>query len=297
MAEMPADRPTQWSYEEAFSRNIGWVTEPEQQTLRTKRIAIAGMGGVGGEHLLTLARLGVGRFNISDFDVFEVANFNRQAGATVSHVGQSKVDVMEGMARDINPALDVRRFPDGISPDNLDAFLDGVDVYVDSMDFFAIDVRRRLFAACAERAIPAITAAPLGMGAALLCFLPGGMTFEEYFQVKGHDEPEQLLRFLVGLAPARVHMGYLVVPESIDLPNHRGPSTPIAVHMCASVAAGQVLKVLLPRGRVPAAPWGLQFDAYRNKLTRTWRPGGNAHPIQRLALALGRRKFLAALSA
>ena len=79
-----------FNYSEAFSRNIGWITEAEQQTLRNKRIAIAGMGGVGGSHLLTLTRLGVGNFNIADFDKFELANFNRQMGATVSHIDQEK---------------------------------------------------------------------------------------------------------------------------------------------------------------------------------------------------------------
>jgi tRNA A37 threonylcarbamoyladenosine dehydratase len=55
-------------YEQAFSRNIGWVTPAEQQLLRGKRVAIAGGGGVGGVHLLTLARLGVSNFHIADFD-------------------------------------------------------------------------------------------------------------------------------------------------------------------------------------------------------------------------------------
>ena len=56
-----------FDYDVAYSRNIGWVTEEEQQTLKSKRIAIAGMGGVGGEHLLTLIRLGITKFNLSDF--------------------------------------------------------------------------------------------------------------------------------------------------------------------------------------------------------------------------------------
>src|ERR1035437_5901671 len=47
-----------FDYDKAFSRNIGWVTEQKQALLRNKRIAIAGMGGVGGSHLLTLGRLG-----------------------------------------------------------------------------------------------------------------------------------------------------------------------------------------------------------------------------------------------
>lgn len=56
-----------FDYHQAFSRNIGWVTEKEQQQLRGAKVAIAGAGGV---HLLTLSRLGVGRFNIADFDTF-----------------------------------------------------------------------------------------------------------------------------------------------------------------------------------------------------------------------------------
>ena len=61
-----------FNYGEAFSRNIGWVTDDEQEQLRRKRVAIAGLGGVGGSHLLTLTRLGIGAFNISDLDEFEL---------------------------------------------------------------------------------------------------------------------------------------------------------------------------------------------------------------------------------
>ena len=73
-----------FNYEKAFSRNIGWLTEDEQRILRTKRIAIAGMGGVGGFHLLTLARLGIEKFNIADFDVFEKLAAPMPSGATVT---------------------------------------------------------------------------------------------------------------------------------------------------------------------------------------------------------------------
>src|SRR6478672_10080770 len=92
-----------FNYRQAFARNIGWVTEDEQALLRGKRVAIAGGGGVGGVHLLTLARLGVGAFHIADLDRFELANFNRQVGATIGTLGRSKVDVLAEMAADINP--------------------------------------------------------------------------------------------------------------------------------------------------------------------------------------------------
>src|SRR6266545_3250832 len=106
---------SRFTYEQAFSRNIGWVTAAEQAVLRGKRVAVAGLGGVGGSHLLTLARLGIGAFHIADFDTFELPNFNRQTGALISTLGRPKVKVLAEMAKDINPEVDIQIFPDGVS--------------------------------------------------------------------------------------------------------------------------------------------------------------------------------------
>jgi molybdopterin/thiamine biosynthesis adenylyltransferase len=280
-----------FDYNEAFSRNIGWVTETEQQRLRHCRVAIAGLGGVGGNHLLTLARLGIGAFHLADFDEFSVANFNRQAGAGMSTVGASKLAVMEAMARDIQPDMQLRLFPQGVTSENLDDFLQGVDLYVDSLDFFAFDTRRAVFAACERKGIPAITAAPLGMGVAFLAFMPGKMGFESFFQMEGHSHLEQGLRFLLGLAPARLQVGYLVDPSRVRLDLQQGPSTAMACMLCAGFAGTQALKILLGRPGVPAAPRGCHFDAYTGQLARTWLVGGNRNPLQQLKLAIGRRQL------
>ncbi|MBT9589884.1 MAG: ThiF family adenylyltransferase [Thiobacillus sp.] len=280
-----------FDFKEAFSRNIGWLTPSEQESLRHKRIAIAGLGGVGGVHLLTLCRLGIGKFHLADFDTFDLANFNRQAGATVSTLGQKKLEVMMRQAHDINPELELAGFSDGVGPDNVDAFLEGVDLYIDGLDFFAFKARQMVFAACAAKGIPAITAAPLGMGAAVLNFLPGSMRFDDYFRLSGCPEAEKPLRFLMGLAPSRLQMGYLVDPSTVDLANRKGPSTIMACQLCAGVAATEALKILLGRGGVRTAPKGYHFDAYRNKLVRTWRPGGNRNPLQRILIALAKRKL------
>lgn len=280
-----------FAYDAAFSRNIGWVTELEQAALRAKRVAIAGMGGVGGGHLLTLTRLGIGGFSIADFDTFAIANFNRQAGAMVSSLGRAKVDVLAAMARDINPECDLRLFPQGVSVGNLDDFLNSADLYVDALDFFAFEARRAVFAACHRLGIPAVTAAPLGIGAAVLVFLPGQMSFEEYFRLDGCDEEEMALRFLVGLSPAMLQFGYLADSTRVNLAERRGPSTVAACQLCAGVTGTEALKILLGRSGVRAAPHGYQFDAYRNRLARTWRPGGNRNPLQRIALWVARRQL------
>ncbi len=284
-------RSDAFDYNTAFSRNLGWLTEAEQSALAGKRVAIAGLGGVGGSHLLTAVRLGITRFTISDPDDFELVNFNRQTGASLRHVGRSKIEVLAELALDINPALDLIAIPEGVSASNIERFLDGADVYLDGLDFFAVEARRLVFAGCAERGVPAVTAAPLGMGAALLNFLPGGMTFEQYFRLEGQTEDEQLIRFLLGLSPAMLQMPYLVDPTRVDLKAHTGPSTAMACELCAGIAVSQVFKILVGRGPLLAAPWGLQFDAFRNRMTRTWRPGGNRNPLQRLGLAVARRRL------
>src|SRR5690606_35624512 len=105
-----------------------------------------GLGGVGGIHLMNLARIGVGRFHIADFDQFEIANFNRQMGASTSTLGQKKVGVMKSLALDLNPHLEIKTFDAGLNDSNLEAFFEGVDLYVDGLDFFCIEIRRKAFA-------------------------------------------------------------------------------------------------------------------------------------------------------
>lgn len=273
-----------FEYRNAFSRNIGWVSEEEQQRLKSKRIAIAGAGGVGGEHLITMARLGINNFNISDFDSFEVHNFNRQAGAFMSTIGRPKCEVMEEIVRDINPEVKISSFPEGINESNVDEFLDEVDLYIDSLDFFALDARKLVFRKCEEKQIPLITAAPIGMGVAFLCFMPGKMSFEQYFCFGGYNKQQQLVRFLVGLSPSMLQKPYLVVPQKADFKAETGPSVPMAVKLCAGLAGSYALKILLNRGKVLSAPYGLHFDAYRNKLKKTYLPFGNKGVFQRLKI-------------
>jgi hypothetical protein len=131
----------------------------------------------------------------------------------------------------------------------------------------------------------------------VLNFMPGKMTFEEYFQWGDLPELDKAIRFVIGLAPAGLHRPYLVVPEAVNFAERRGPSTFMACQLCAGVAATEALKILLGRGEVRAAPHGMQFDAYRNKFTRTWRPGGNRNPLHRLMIAIATRQMRKQLGA
>ncbi len=278
-----------WSYDEAFARNLGLLTPAEQDVLRRSRVAIAGLGGVGGIHLVTLARLGIGSFHIADPETFDVANFNRQYGATVATLGRGKAEVMAEVARSINPEADLRVFPEPVTPANVAEFLDGCQVYVDGIDFFAMAGRRLLFGEARRRGAWGVTAGPLGFSTAWLTFSPTGMSFDDYFDLNDSMSLlDQLVAFAVGLAPGATHRAYMDLGK-VDPATHRGPSAGLACHLCSGVAAAEVLKILLGREPVRPVPYYFQFDAYRQLLRKGRLIGGNRHPAQRLKRWLVRR--------
>lgn len=275
-----------FDYASAFSRNLGWITPDEQKKLKNSRVAIAGMGGVGGIHLLTLTRLGIGQFNIADFDIFEIQNFNRQAGADITTIGKDKVEVMRGRALNINPELQINAFDQGVTEQNIDDFLKDVDIYVDGLDIFVLDMREKLFKACAERGIITISVGPIGMGSAMICFVPGGMTFESYFGFQNKSPFEKYCRFVLGIAPSFLHLKSLVDRSYANAHQKKAPSLPMGCELAAGVMGTEVLKHLLKRGDRLTAPRSYQFDAATYRLRKSWIPFGHHNPIFRIKLLI-----------
>lgn len=275
---------------EAFSRNVGLIALAEQIELSEKRVALPGLGGVGGVHLITLVRTGIGRFNIADLDEFELANTNRQYGASVPHLGRSKIDVMEEQAKSINPFLQINKFSSGINPGNVEEFLTDVDLVIDSIDAFEFDTRRLIFNEARKRGIPVVTAGPLGFSTALLVFDPAGaMGFDEYFNITDTDPAMQkLASFVVGLSP---NLGFTKYMAPVNARKRKAASLGLACQLCAGAAAAEAVRILLGRGKIYTVPHYGRFDPYARRYYRGYMPLGNKNPWQRLKIALVQKKF------
>jgi molybdopterin/thiamine biosynthesis adenylyltransferase/nitroreductase len=279
--------------DQAFSRNHGLLTIDEQDVLSRAIVAIPGMGGVGGQHLISLVRTGFSHFRLADPDSFELVNINRQFGATALSRGRSKLEVMSEQARSINPHVRIDSYPEGVTVENLDTFLRGADVVMDSLDFFAFHIRRKLFMRARELGIPVVTAGPLGFSTALLVFTPGGMSFDEYFDIReGMSDEECYLRFAMGLSPRGLHFRY-IDRSRVSLKRRKGPSSYIACQACACVAGMEAVRLVLGRPGVRPVPAYLQFDAYLAKFCAGRLLWGNRNPLQRLKLAIARKFLLA----
>lgn len=267
-------------YQEAFRRNAGVVGDTTQAKLHSAHVAIAGLGGVGGIYATSLARLGVGNFTIADADVFEVVNMNRQAGASVTAVGKQKTVVTEQMIKDINPYANVRVFS-AVTEENVEEFLRDADIVLDGIDFFNIEARRLLFRTARDQRIPALTAAPIGFGSALLVFDPQGMSFDDYFAFTDTmTEKEQLVSFAIGLSPSLLHRSYYA-PKTLNLDTKQAPSCVGGTLACATWVVSEVHRII-SGAPYEAAPVSFQFDPFVKKFKRAHLLGGNRNPIQRI---------------
>lgn len=118
-----------------FSRTQLLLGRPAIDTLAGSRVAVFGVGGVGGYVVEVLARSGVGAIDIIDDDRVCLTNVNRQILATVKTVGKHKVDVAEERIHDINPRCIVRKYKTFYLPDEANKFdFENYDYVVDCID-------------------------------------------------------------------------------------------------------------------------------------------------------------------
>lgn len=259
---------TGFDYETAFVRNLGILSEKEQERLRGTRVALAGMGGVGGIYALALARMGFGRFCVADGDRFELANFNRQMGADAATLGRNKAEVVAERIHAINPEAEIEVFDRHLDESNIGTFLRDAAVAVDGIETFAVGAHRLIARETRRRSQPLVMAAPLGFSAAMLCFDPQGMAVDDYFNWRdGQTNAEQVVHFAMGLAPAGMHVDQIDFAR-VDIARRIGPSNIAACLLCAGLVATETVRLVLDRPGTRFAPSYVQFDGMTQRLRR-----------------------------
>ena len=121
--------------QEQFSRTALLLGDSGIARLNNARVAVFGIGGVGGYAVEALARSGIGALDLIDHDTVSLSNINRQIIATHDTVGRRKVDVAKERILSINPDCCVRTFPVFFLPDTVDTFdFSQYDYVVDAID-------------------------------------------------------------------------------------------------------------------------------------------------------------------
>lgn len=280
------------NYYDSFSRNIGVVTENEQEQLLKATVAIAGLGGIGGATFLAMVRMGIGNFHIADIDDFSIANLNRQVGCNQEALGRPKIDVMREAALKINPEVNIKMFPQGVTKENVADFVSGSDVIADCIDYFCLSPRETLLDEAEKQGVTVCFSAPLAFSAALISFSKNSMGYKQYFDLKeGQDPFEKLLRFTVGIVPAGLHLKYMNFSKERLVEMQTGPSIASSVYVGGGFLAAEALFTITKRRQPFAAPYYTQVDLLRGVYIRKKLLWGNKGPIQKLKLHMARKEY------
>lgn len=205
-----------------YKRNLGVLSSSEQIKLLQSKVAIIGVGGLGGTVLELLARIGVGKLIIADKDIIGDSNLNRQILSKETNLGQSKTEVAVKRVKEINSFIQIIGHSVFINSDNLEKIIEGAEVVVDALD--NLPSRFVLQKACRNLKIPLVHGAIAGFNGQLTTIFP---------QDKGLE---------------------LIYGSNKDLPEHGSEvelgAPTVTPALIASLEAQEVIKILLKRGKL-----------------------------------------------
>lgn len=212
---------------EHYQRNIGTIGIEGQSDLLSSHVAVIGAGGLGGAVFEILARFGIGKITIADFDKFEESNLNRQMLSSTQNLKTKKIEAAIKRGKIINPAVEIKTFSKKITRDNARKIISGADIVADCLGglpdrFIVEDAARKL-------KIPMVHAALSGFKGQITTIYPENEGLKSIY-----GPPQDLPKFGEEAA--------LGTPPSM------------VMHM-ASIQAHEIIKVLLGLG-----------EPFRNKL-------------------------------
>lgn len=174
---------------ERYVRNMDAIDVEEQRTLLQSRIAMVGLGGLGGHLLELLARTGIGTIVAADGDAFEASNLNRQLLATSNTLHQTKASAAQERCRIINPATRLHVYDTYLDEAGMLEMTVGADIVVDALGELA--PRRLLSRVCRKQNLPLVAGALAGWSGYVALIRPGGTHPVEF--MGGDDSAEKKL--------------------------------------------------------------------------------------------------------
>lgn len=207
-----------------YIRNREAISIEEQLKLAESRVTVVGAGGLGGQVILLLARVGIGHLVVVDHDLFDETNLNRQVLCNRESIGRPKSEEAVAMVRSINPGVEVRPYHVKLDTSNAEEILDGSDVVVDALD--NVPTRFALEGATKALKIPLVHGALAGFEGRMMTIFPEDPGLKNLYgsdqaQVDDTKRPEAILGVPV-LTPSFI----------------------------ANLQAMEVIKIILKRGKI-----------------------------------------------
>lgn len=251
-------------------RTRALLGEESLDILQNSLVAIAGLGGVGGAAFLNLVRGGIRNFRLAENGTFDPPDMNRQWGALGSTMGKKKIDVYAQWARQINPNVQLKLYPQGIQVDNIEEFLTGADVYLGVIDLeVGQEVKEKSNIICREKAIPIFTAGVIGFGALMVNQGLGGMSLNEFWQKAAQfsQEPGALPSYLTSNFSSTLTASVEKGLKSGTIPTSSVGGSQAGTLLASETLAYLLKEKILPEREIIFAPRFVCLDPLSMRLT------------------------------
>ena len=182
--------------DERHIRNIPALSEADMEILQTSHVLVVGCGGLGGNVIEQLARLGLGHLTVVDGDVFEESNLNRQLLCTTANIGESKALAAAERVSLIDPDIEVRPVPEFITKENAAALMADADIVIDALD--SISSRLVLEDAAAEAGLYLVPGGISGWDLQAMIVPPGSGLLHAIYE----GLPEDKTKTSLAMTPA-----------------------------------------------------------------------------------------------
>ncbi len=230
-------------YWELITRQMSIVTKSEQTRFKNAKIAVIGCGGIGGDAINMLGRMGIGNLILIDEDTFDISNLNRQTLSNLTNIGLSKSQVAKETIRKINPYTNTIAYNERIDEDNIEKIIGDVDIIIDAVDNL---ITRIIVSRYAEKNnIPFIHGAIHGTRGQMTVFCPNNnISYESMFALpsEGKDLTEDIREEISKL--------------NSEVPPVIGPTA----NIIGCLESIEAFKIITGIGKVLKAPKLLTYD-------------------------------------
>jgi molybdopterin/thiamine biosynthesis adenylyltransferase len=179
--------------DERYERNIGAITETEQEILKTKRAAIVGSGGLGCYSAEFMVRMGIGHLTLIDGDSFITSNLNRQLNSMAINIGKNKATETKRILLMVRTDLSVDAVDVFLTEENAKELLKSHDVIIDALD----NIKTRLLVekTADSLGIPLVHGAVEEWSAQVSTIFPGDFTLSMLYQTDRESKKPSVLSF------------------------------------------------------------------------------------------------------
>lgn len=229
-------------YWKIATRQMPLVSKEEQEKFKNAKITVIGCGGIGGETIEMLARMGVGELVLVDEDEFDITNLNRQSLSTTETIGCKKSSTAKKKVELINPHVKVTDYSIHVDEENIDEIISDSNLVIDALDnvLTRVIVSRK----ANEKKIPYIHGAIHGTLGQVTVFLPNTKSYEEMFNLPSANKD---------LTPE-------VVEELKTVASKTPPAIGPTPNLIGCIEAMEAYKIITGVGKVTVCPKILTFD-------------------------------------